>query len=66
MDQPAPDLLGTTFHHMDCISMGCVINRLETEINLCVICVAMRVWELILNHPEYLGCIDEEKQGAQT
>ena len=50
--QPAPDLLDTTFHHTDCIFLGCVTNRLEAQINLRIIRVAMHVWELILNHFE--------------
>ena len=52
VNQPAPDLLDTTFHYTDCIFLGCVTNRLETQINLRVIHVAMRMQELILNHPE--------------
>ena len=35
MDQPAPDLLDTAFHRMDCIFLGYVANGLETQINLC-------------------------------
>ena len=35
MDQPAPDLLDTTFHRTDCIFLGYVTNGLETQINLC-------------------------------
>ena len=66
MDQPAPDLLNTTFHRTDCIFLGCVTNRFETQINLCVVGIAMHVWELILNYPEKLEYIDEKKQGAQT
>ena len=50
--QSAPDLLDTTFHHADCIFLGCVTNRLEAQINLRIIRVAMQVWELILNHFE--------------
>ena len=66
MDQTVPDLFDTTFHYTDCIFLGCVTIRLETQINLCVVSVAKRVWKLIPNHPEQLGCIDNEKQGAQT
>ena len=51
MDQRAPDPLNTAFHHTRIASSWDVTNRLETQINLCVIRVAMRVWELILNHP---------------
>ena len=52
MDQPAPDLLNTTFHRTDCIFLGCVTNRFETQINLCVVGIAMHVWEMILNYLE--------------
>ena len=65
-DQPVPDLLNTTFHRTDCIFLGCVTNRFETQINLYVVGTAMHVWEMILNYPEKLGYIDEKEQGAQT
>ena len=52
MDQPAPDLLNTTFHRTDCIFLGCVTKRFETQIDLCVVGIAMHVWEMILNYPE--------------
>ena len=35
MDQPAPDLLDTTFHCEDCTFLRYVANGLETQINLC-------------------------------
>ena len=31
MDQPAPDLLSTTFHRTDCIFLGCVTNRFKNS-----------------------------------
>ena len=52
MDQPAPDLLNTTFHRTDCIFLGCVTNSFETQINLCIDGIAMHVWEVILNYPK--------------
>ena len=49
LDQPTPDLLNTTFHHTNCNLLGCATVRLETQINLCVIHIAVRVWKLILH-----------------
>ena len=47
LDQPTPDLLNTTFHHTNCNLLGCATVRLETQINLCVIRVAVRMWKVI-------------------
>ena len=58
LDQPSLDLLDATFHHSNC-TLGYAAVRLKTQINLCVVRVAVLVWKLNLNHPKYRGCIED-------
>ena len=49
MDQPSPDLFNATFHHSN-FTLGYAAVRLETQINLCVVRLAVLEWKLSLNH----------------